>query len=139
MGLVCASCGAEHAPGARFCSECGAPLQRTCPACGFEQPAGATFCSNCGIALRDDARRAGDASDDRQERRVVTVLFADLAGSTALGERLDPEDVRELQGELFELDRRLERGANEGRIRTGAARLRKPVLTQAGIPASTQC
>ncbi len=103
MALVCASCGAEHAPGARFCSECGAPLQRTCPACGFEQPAGATFCSNCGIALRDDARRAGEASDDRQERRVVTVLFADLAGSTALGERLDPEDVRELQGELFEL------------------------------------
>jgi class 3 adenylate cyclase/tetratricopeptide (TPR) repeat protein len=41
--------------------------------------------------------------DERQERRVVTVLFADLAGSTALGELLDPEDVRELQGELFEL------------------------------------
>jgi class 3 adenylate cyclase/tetratricopeptide (TPR) repeat protein len=41
--------------------------------------------------------------DDRQERRVVSILFADLAGSTALGELLDPEDVRELQGELFEL------------------------------------
>jgi class 3 adenylate cyclase len=53
--------------------------------------------------LRQDARRAGDASDERQERRVVTVLFADLAGSTALGERIDPEDVRELQGELFDL------------------------------------
>src|SRR3954452_1199391 len=103
MALVCASCGAEHAPGARFCSECGAPLQRTCPACGFEQPAGATFCSNCGIALRDDARRAGEASDDRQERRVVTILFADLAGSTSLGERLDPEDVRALQSSLFGL------------------------------------
>ena len=38
-----------------------------------------------------------------RRRRVVTVLFADLAGSTALGEKLDPEDVRELQGELFEL------------------------------------
>jgi class 3 adenylate cyclase/tetratricopeptide (TPR) repeat protein len=82
---------------------CGAPLQRSCPACGFEQPAGATFCSNCGVALRDDARRATGTTDDRQERRVVTVLFADLAGSTALGERLDPEDVRQLQGELFEL------------------------------------
>ncbi|HET6173849.1 MAG TPA: adenylate/guanylate cyclase domain-containing protein [Gaiellales bacterium] len=41
--------------------------------------------------------------DERQERRVVTVLFADLAGSTALGEHLDPEDVRQLQGELFEV------------------------------------
>ncbi|HKA27545.1 MAG TPA: adenylate/guanylate cyclase domain-containing protein [Gaiellaceae bacterium] len=103
MDLVCAACGVENASGARFCSVCGAALQRACPACGFEQPATATFCSNCGVALKDDARRAGEASDDRQERRVVTVLFADLAGSTALGERLDPEDVRELQGELFEL------------------------------------
>jgi len=103
VGLVCASCGAESPDGARFCSECGAPLQRACPACGFEQPASATFCSACGVALREDARRAADTTDDRQERRVVTVLFADLAGSTALGERLDPEDVRELQGELFQL------------------------------------
>jgi class 3 adenylate cyclase/tetratricopeptide (TPR) repeat protein len=103
MGLVCASCGAQNASGARFCSECGAALLRTCPACGFEQPAGATFCSNCGVALREDARRAAEATDEREERRVVTVLFADLAGSTALGEQLDPEDVRQLQGELFEL------------------------------------
>jgi class 3 adenylate cyclase/tetratricopeptide (TPR) repeat protein len=101
--LVCASCGAENPSGARFCSTCGAPLQQICPACGFEQAATATFCSNCGVALKDDARRAGETSDDRQERRVVTALFADLAGSTALGELLDPEDVRELQGELFEL------------------------------------
>src|SRR2546430_8549334 len=103
MALVCASCGAEHAPGARFCSECGAPLQRTCPACGFEQPAGATFCSNCGIALRDDARRAGEASDDRQERRVVTPLFAHLPGADPPREPLGPEGLRELPGELFPL------------------------------------
>jgi class 3 adenylate cyclase/tetratricopeptide (TPR) repeat protein len=103
VALTCASCGAEHASGARFCSECGAPLQRACPGCGAEQPATAAFCSSCGIALRQDARRGADGAGERQERRVVTVLFADLAGSTALGELLDPEDVRELQGELFEL------------------------------------
>ncbi|HEU5064462.1 MAG TPA: adenylate/guanylate cyclase domain-containing protein, partial [Gaiellaceae bacterium] len=57
----------------------------------------------CGFALRQDARRAADIADERQERRVVTVLFADLAGSTALGELIDPEDFRELLGELFEL------------------------------------
>src|SRR5215218_10240338 len=64
------------------------------PARPFARPAASRFAN---------ARRAADTTDDRQERRVVTVLFADLAGSTALGERLDPEDVRELQGELFDL------------------------------------
>ena len=47
-------------------------------------------------------RRASDLQE-HEERRVVTILFADLAGSTALGERIEPEDVRALQGELFEL------------------------------------
>ena len=42
-------------------------------------------------------------ADEAPERRIVTVLFADLAGSTALGQKLDPEDVRALQGELFAL------------------------------------
>ena len=60
------------------------------------------------LELRDSAPRrhgrgAAAVADERQERRIVTVLFADLAGSTALGEQLDPEDVRDLQGELFEL------------------------------------
>ena len=103
MALTCASCGTENPADARFCSDCGAPLHQTCPSCGAEQPASAAFCSSCGFALRQDARRAADAADERQERRVVTVLFADLAGSTALGELLDPEDFRELLGELFDL------------------------------------
>jgi len=101
--LTCASCGAENPAGARFCSACGAPLQQTCPSCGTEQSANAAFCSSCGTALREGARGAPDIADERQERRVVTVLFADLAGSTALGELIDPEDFRELLGELFEL------------------------------------
>jgi class 3 adenylate cyclase/tetratricopeptide (TPR) repeat protein len=92
----------EQPAGARFCSACGAALYRACPGCGAEQPASAAFCSSCGYALRDDAQRAA-VVDDRQERRIVTVLFADLSGSTALGEQLDPEDVRDLQSELFEL------------------------------------
>jgi class 3 adenylate cyclase/tetratricopeptide (TPR) repeat protein len=67
-----------------------------CPSCGAEQGPDARFCSNCGTALQPLA-------EEQQERRVVTVLFADLAGSTALAEQLDPEDVRRVQGELFEL------------------------------------
>jgi class 3 adenylate cyclase len=75
-------------------------LRRPCPACGSEQLSSAAFCSACGVALRGDGRRLAGA-DEQQERRVVTILFADLAGSTALGEQLDPEDIRQLQGELF--------------------------------------
>ncbi|HET9461387.1 MAG TPA: adenylate/guanylate cyclase domain-containing protein, partial [Gaiellaceae bacterium] len=59
-----------------------------CPACGFENAESAKFCSECGVALvAAPARR-------REERKVVTVVFADLVGSTARAERLDPEDVR---------------------------------------------
>jgi class 3 adenylate cyclase/tetratricopeptide (TPR) repeat protein len=102
VALACVTCRAEAREGDRFCRECGSALYRTCPTCGSEQAATASFCSNCGSALAADARRAEPGSD-QEERRVVTVLFADLVGSTALGERLDPEDVRMLQGELFTL------------------------------------
>jgi class 3 adenylate cyclase/tetratricopeptide (TPR) repeat protein len=60
----------------------------TCPNCGHENPGGARFCSNCGSRLE----QAPDAA--REERKVVTVLFADLVGFTSRAERLDPEDVR---------------------------------------------
>jgi class 3 adenylate cyclase len=99
---ACADCRAEQSAEARFCSACGAALYLTCPGCGTEQPATDAFCSSCGTALREETPRP-PVADDQQERRVVTVLFADLAGSTALAERLDPEELRELQGELFEL------------------------------------
>ncbi len=97
---MCGLCGAEQRVDARFCSNCGAGLYRPCPGCGSEQGTSARFCSQCGTTLRDEARRA-PTSDEQQERRIVTVLFADLAGSTALGGQLDPEDVRDLQAGLF--------------------------------------
>jgi class 3 adenylate cyclase len=59
-----------------------------CPSCGHENYPGAKFCSECGTAL-GEARPA-----PRTERKVVTVLFADLVGFTARAERLDPEDVQ---------------------------------------------
>ena len=101
MEIACAVCGNVSAPGARFCSACGSALYEPCPSCGAEQPVSAAFCAACGVSLQDGAQRGGGA--DHEERRIVSVLFADLAGSTALGEQLDPEDVRELQGALFEL------------------------------------
>src|SRR6516225_3013733 len=98
----CIDCGAEVLEGARFCPSCGVSQVRTCPVCGAEQQAAAAFCQSCGAVLQEGAIRSQPAMA-AEERKVVTVLFADLAGSTALGERLDPEDVRELQSELFEL------------------------------------
>ncbi len=60
----------------------------TCSACGFENAESAKFCSECGTAL------APTPATRREERKVVTVVFADLVGSTARAEMLDPEDVR---------------------------------------------
>jgi class 3 adenylate cyclase len=100
--VTCGSCGTEQPASARFCSVCGSALVRLCPACGIESPAEAAFCSACGTPLQDGVGR-GTSVEDHEERRVVTVLFADLAGSTALGSRVDPEELRVVQGELFEL------------------------------------
>jgi class 3 adenylate cyclase/tetratricopeptide (TPR) repeat protein len=61
-----------------------------CSQCGHSNPQGARFCNECGAALR-----AAEAAR-REERKVVSVLFADLVGFTSRAERLDPEDVRGL-------------------------------------------
>jgi class 3 adenylate cyclase/tetratricopeptide (TPR) repeat protein len=61
---------------------------QTCPQCGRENPADARFCSDCGALLAVGTEPA------REERKVVTVLFADLVGFTSRAEQMDPEDVR---------------------------------------------
>ena len=63
-----------------------------CPSCGAQCAAGARFCWSCGQPLRAPT----------EERRVVTVLFADLVGFTALSEHLDPEQVKRLVDHAFE-------------------------------------
>jgi class 3 adenylate cyclase/tetratricopeptide (TPR) repeat protein len=68
----------------------------TCPRCSQENPDGFRFCGACGAPLTDDA------PGPREERKVVTVLFCDLVGSTARAERLDPEDVRALLSSFLE-------------------------------------
>ncbi|MGH2996819.1 MAG: DUF7577 domain-containing protein, partial [Gaiellaceae bacterium] len=63
---------------------------RTCAACGQENPPGFRFCGACGAPLPEQAEAA------QEERKVVTVLFADLVGFTTRAEQLDPEDVQAL-------------------------------------------
>jgi class 3 adenylate cyclase/tetratricopeptide (TPR) repeat protein len=61
-----------------------------CPNCGQENPDGFRFCGRCAGSLEPEAH------ERREERKVITVLFADLVGFTARAERMDPEDVRAL-------------------------------------------
>jgi class 3 adenylate cyclase len=69
-----------------------------CAACGHEAPAASRFCPACGAPLAP--RPADDAT-----RKTVSVVFIDLAGSTALGERLDPESLHAVMGRWFDVVR----------------------------------
>ena len=93
---TCQRCGSENPDRAKFCVSCGSSLIPACPVCGAERPAGARFCPSCGTAFVEQNLPAG------QERRLVTILFADVTGSTALGERLDPERLQEVLATFFQ-------------------------------------
>jgi class 3 adenylate cyclase len=111
----CLACGAERAPGKRFCGDCGAPLPVTCPACGEPADEDKRFCGYCGAPLSAPVAvpatlatviaEAGQATLEyrRPELRQVSVLFCDLVGFTPLAEHRDPEDVRELLSGYFAL------------------------------------
>jgi len=107
---ACAGCGAVNRPGAKFCSECGAGLAVTCPQCNAPA-SGGRFCSECGALLAPaatapPARAAADGAAPAvtpvSERRIVSLLFADLVGFTPLSESRDPDAVRELLSAYFE-------------------------------------
>jgi class 3 adenylate cyclase len=113
--MQCPQCQQENPPQAKFCLECGTRLVLTCSRCGTELPAGAKFCLECGqpVAARSAvpsrfiapetytptylAEKILTARGDLEgERKQVTVLFADIKGSTELIEGLDPEEARKL-------------------------------------------
>lgn len=119
---ICRNCATDNPAGARFCMSCGSVLERSCPACGTPALPEARFCMSCGAAIAPDGAspdaaaaaappavavasgeadpeglaRAAEGDGSREERRTVTVLFADLSGYTAIAERLDPEAVKAL-------------------------------------------
>jgi class 3 adenylate cyclase len=96
--MRCSKCGTENPTGRKFCSECGAGLLLRCPRCTAENTPTAKFCGECGAAFGTPVSQTGPVkrSDvNGGERRHLTVLFCDLAGSTAISAQLDPEEWRE--------------------------------------------
>src|SRR5262245_43438680 len=113
--MQCPRCRRENETGAKFCEECAAPLARTCAGCGHQLSPTAKFCPECarptGLAPAPTASpkfAAPDAYTPKHlaekiltsksalegERKLVTVLFADLKGSMELLADRDPEEAR---------------------------------------------
>jgi class 3 adenylate cyclase/predicted ATPase len=106
--LNCPNCGVENRAEAKFCNECGSPLALSCP---NGHPVGPTskFCDECGAPVRalTTAARPVTPQAPSSERRLVSVLFADLVGFTTLSESRDAEEVRELLSRYFDTCRQL--------------------------------
>ncbi|MGD9332014.1 MAG: adenylate/guanylate cyclase domain-containing protein, partial [Desulfobacterales bacterium] len=119
--MKCKRCDWVNDTDASYCNVCGTVLQRSRCGCGQENRPGSRFCKSCGrhlhaeqsagdrppsagsmipgTALQTHLTRTGDLLGG--ERRHVTVLFTDLCGYTALSERLDPEEVKEIIALVF--------------------------------------
>ena len=121
--MDCPSCNTKNPDGAKFCMSCGKALALACPSCGAELPsAEAKFCPGCGhqldqgqtdpqaerlarfipaelLAKLNTARAGGGMQG---ERRVITMLFCDVTGSTAAAQNLDPEEWAEIMNGAFE-------------------------------------
>jgi len=110
--VQCVVCNAELLEGKRFCVACGTEAAARCPQCGAAVQLTFGFCPDCGTRLapaepaaaapspkvpEELAQKLRAASPPTlEERKLVTVLFCDLVGSTALAERMDPEEYRDL-------------------------------------------
>jgi class 3 adenylate cyclase/tetratricopeptide (TPR) repeat protein len=114
--MKCQNCQSENRDSRKFCAECGAKLALICPKCGSENLLIEKFCGECGYDLRQSKEAVKiDYSQPQSytpkhladkilntrstlegERKVVTVLFADVAGFTSLSEKLEPEEVHQI-------------------------------------------
>jgi class 3 adenylate cyclase len=115
----CSNCGAEASPDQRFCLNCGSRLASGCPNCGNPVVEGARFCGTCGFQLvaptaaelapgrapAPDPTSTPAPAAPAAERRLVSVLFADLVGFTTIAEGRDSEQVRELLTRYFDTAR----------------------------------
>ena len=99
--MNCPECSVENRDEAKFCIECGLSLEVACSECGAVYKIGSKFCDQCGLSLIMESKPERSQNSNEGERKHVTVLFSDLSGYTALSEKLDPEDVKDITGQIF--------------------------------------
>ena len=118
--MKCPDCQFVNREGAKFCSECGHKFELSCPECGNSIRASSKFCDGCGCKLEPPLETLDNVSETESlplqpavdikpndvapivgERKHVTVLFSDLTGYTAMSEKLDPEEVKEITSRIF--------------------------------------
>jgi len=119
--MQCPKCQFENRDEAKFCGACGHKLEISCPKCGAHNRVKNKFCDECGSNLKSvreisyqtvkiksppvspsKETIATDTLTIAGERKHVTVLFSDLTGYSAMSERLDPEEVREITTQIFD-------------------------------------
>ena len=118
--MQCPNCQFENPTGINYCGECGAKLENRCPSCNSSNPLRFKFCGECGHSLipakeiseqKSEAENLSSHPSSKKttssvtplegERKHVTVLFSDLTGYTAMSEKLDPEEVKEIMSRIF--------------------------------------
>ena len=144
-GMICPSCGTENEAGRKFCSQCGVKLALACTECGASNSPGDRFCGECGATLtaEEPAAVAVVAAAPAAERRLVSVLFADLVGFTALvrvaGRRGHARAALPLLRHVPSADRALRRYRREVHRRCGDGRVghadRAPRTTPSALSA----
>jgi class 3 adenylate cyclase/tetratricopeptide (TPR) repeat protein len=121
--MKCPHCQTENPDDAKFCIECAIPMEFHCPNCGAITPATGKFCKECAYDLRKPKEAPPvdynypqsytpkfladkiltTRSSIEGERKLVTVLFADVANYTSLSEKLDPEEVHQIMDGCFKI------------------------------------
>jgi len=121
MAVKCPKCEFENREGVKFCEKCGVKLELVCPTCKAKIPLDREFCGECGQALAKPPALVDYSKPQTYtpkflaekilstgkslegERKLVTVLFADVAGYTAMSEKLDPEEVHQIMEGCFQI------------------------------------
>jgi class 3 adenylate cyclase/tetratricopeptide (TPR) repeat protein len=106
--MQCPKCQIENPTGKKFCRKCGTKLVVICPNCKVDNNPEDSFCGECGFDFTKTSTTTPPPLETPskptitdQERKHVTVMFSDLSGYTAMTEKLDPEEVKEIMGRVF--------------------------------------